>query len=139
MKSLAPKEIVILLSHGSKEKYSKQVLVSLKNKLLKCISDKAFVFHAFIQFNNPNLTELFKRLRVKLDLRKIKRVIIIPVFLSFGKHTNQDLPKLVKEIKEKHLKANNKKIDIKVALPLGSDNYIVKLLHKRYKEVVSRR
>lgn len=135
---ILPKEIVILLGHGSKEKHAKQVLVSLKNKLSKCILNKALVFYAFIQFNSPTLTKLFKRLRAKLDLRRIKRVIIIPAFLSYGKHTNSDLPKLVNEIKEKQLKAYNKKIDIKIALPLGSDNYIVKLLLKRYKEVVSR-
>lgn len=130
MKNKIIREVVILLSHGSREVQAKRALALLKKKFSKYFSSAIYIEYAFIQFNRPDLIALFKKLSVRLDLKQIKRVVIIPVFLLSGKHTRTDLPLLVKKIKKIYGNLN-----IKVALPLGPDDYIVKLLYKRYKGI----
>lgn len=125
------KKIIVLLAHGSPQKHAKNCLTSLRKKLLPYFEKNSFVLsYAFLQFNKPNLEEcLFKILNNKRDYKKYS-VIVLPVFLSQGRHTLYDVPKILKNIKRFY-----KDINIKLALPLGPDDLLVKLLYKRYKMI----
>lgn len=127
------KHIVILLAHGSPESYMKKVVISLQKKLSNELTKKnCTVKYAFLQFNKPKLKDsLVKILNSQLKTKNLK-IIILPLFISHGRHTLFDLPKITKDIKR--LFKNYKDVCLKVALPLGSDNLVVKLLYKRYKE-----
>ena len=124
------KEIIILLGHGSPEKYAKKVLLALRKKLRAKLSrNKYNLYYAFLQFNKPSLTScLHKMFNSTFDIRHSK-ILIVPVFLSNGRHLMYDVPKIIKKIKLKCVK--HKKLNIKIALPLGSDDLIVELLNKR--------
>ena len=120
---------VIILAHGSKEQHIKRVVVALAKKLSLCFSSKSLIVsYAFLQFNKPSFEEIVKRIFSKNNPKKI---IILPLFVSHGRHTLYDIPKIINNIKRKY-----RRVSIKLALPLGSDAYLVKLLYKRYKEVV---
>ena len=158
------KQIIILLAHGSKEKYVEKTILVLKRKLSKYINKKTVnIYHAFLQFNKPTLQEcLNKTLASQIqDLRKVHRVwhpfapfppkrhtslrmpyhcslfcvspkiLIIPIFISQGKHTLVDLPRIISDFRKNH-----KGVTIKLALPLGGDDLLVKLLYKRYKNAL---
>lgn len=139
------KKIIILLGHGSPEKYASKVLLALKKKLLIRFSkDKYDLYHAFLQFNKPSLEYCLQNvLKSKIDnpargearhRRQKSQILILPVFLSHGRHLSHDAPKIIKKTKLKH-----KGVGIKLALPLGSDDLLVKLLNKRIKQAFGSR
>ena len=128
-------EIIILLAHGSPEKYAKETLISLVKEFTGCLKkNKKMIYCAFLQFNRPNLEEcLIPILNSKCPLSSMK-IIILPVFVSHGSHTLKDVPAIIKKLKKIY-----KGLNIKLALPLGNDKLLVKLLYKRYREVASSR
>lgn len=120
-------ESIILLAHGSPEKYAKRVLLEIKKKFSKnCNNKKTKIYHAFLQFNKPSLEKCLNKI-------KDSKIVILPVFISDGRHTKRDLPKIIKTMKK------SKGLSVKVALPLGADDLMVKLLFKRYNEVKGKR
>ena len=126
-------KIILLLSHGSPEKHAKQVLVALKNKLSRYLKQRQIIFYlyyAFLQFNRPTLSECFDEI-IRRYNKHIISVVVLPVFISHGRHTLSHVPKIIKDIRNRH-----KSLRVKVALPLGSDDLVVKLLVKRYKESI---
>lgn len=121
-------ESIILLAHGSPEKYAKRVLLAIRKKFSKyCNKKKTKIYHAFLQFNKPNLEDCLNRI-------KKSKIVILPVLISHGWHTKQDLPKTIKTMKKRY-----RGLSVKVALPLQADDLMVKLLFKRYKEVRGKR
>lgn len=124
------KEVVVLLSHGSSKKYAKQVLTSLKKKLSSILQKyNVQFFHAFLQINKPLLEDCLLGIMDSKNI-KISKIIILPVFISHGKHTRDDLINIVRKFKKSYEKPN-----IKLAEPLGDDEFLVKLLAKRYKNI----
>ena len=120
------KDAIILLSHGSKEKYARKTLVELKNKLKKYFpKSKCNFYHAFLQFNKPTLYQCLNKV-------KSSKVVIIPVFISHGKHTLSDVPKIIKKVRD-----GKENVIVKVALPVGSDDLLVKALYKRCKDAIA--
>ena len=124
-------ETIILLAHGSPKKYAKQTLLALVKKFKSFLKRKnVHICHAFLQFNKPTLEECLRKiLSSELKVQNL-RIVILPVFLSHGVHTMLDVPKIIKKLKKSY-----KGLNIKLALPLGADELLVKLLFKRYKEL----
>lgn len=122
-------EAIILLAHGSREKYPKIVLQELKNKFSQCFQkEKPKVYNAFLGFNKPYFDKLLNNLSQD---KSITKILVLPVFISHGKHTLYDVPNIIKSFATRH-----KNIKIKLAEPLGADDSMVKLLHERYKDIV---
>ena len=121
------RKIIILLAHGSKEPYLKKDVIKLKKKLKKCfpVSPSRYLclYHAFLQFNKPSLKECLQKITGS-------KIVILPLFISQGRHTLYDVKRIIKDIKRRH-----KYLDIKLALPLGPHDLIAELLYKRYKEI----
>lgn len=116
---------VVLLAHGSSKDNMKKVLLKIKKKISDLLEkEKLLVFHAFLQMNKPAVDNVLNNVR---KLNTIREIIILPIFVSHGEHTLWDLPRIVKK--------HNKKVKIKVAKPLESDDLLVKLLCKRYYEI----
>lgn len=125
------KQPIILLAHGSPEKYAKKVLISIKKKLSGYFEKKRFaLYHAFLQFNKPDLESCLKQVLKSTINNRQSKIVILPVFISHGRHTLFDVPKIIKNIKKKY-----RGVKIKVALPFGSDDLLVRALYKQYKKV----
>ena len=128
------KEAILLLTHGSSEKFAKKNILSLKKRLANMFQDKQHVFyHAFLEFNTPMLLKSLYSIGGNKKL-KISKVTILPIFISDGNHTLYDLPEIIKTFRKTY-----KHINIRVAKPLGNDDLVVRLLYKRYNQSLHRK
>ena len=94
---------ILLLSHGSKLDYGKDVINSLKDMYLKEFPD-AIVEVGFMEIRKPDIPQAVETLKSRGNLDKI---IVVPVFVAHGLHTKRDIPKIlgleaVEEIEEDH-------------------------------------
>jgi sirohydrochlorin cobaltochelatase len=121
---------VILVGHGSNEKYNKELIEYYTEKLRNSYD---YVTYAFIQINEPLLNNVLSEV-LKKDLDEI---IVQPVFLARGAHVDYDIPKILglsKGEKIKIINSGNKKVKIIYSNPIGKDDRIVDILHDRIKE-----
>ncbi len=121
---------VILVGHGSSEKYNKELIEYCTEKLRNYYD---YVTYAFIQINEPLLNNVLSEV-LKEDLNEI---IIQPVFLARGAHVDYDIPKILglsKGEKIKIINSENKKIKIIYSNPIGKDDRIVDILRDRVEE-----
>lgn len=75
----------ILLSHGSRLKSSNDFIFDIFKKLEPSVQNLEI---AFLELCEPTLEDAIKTLSVK----GIKKVIILPLFVSAGRHIQEDLP-----------------------------------------------
>ena len=134
MKSQHINQAIILLAHGSQKKNAKRDLALIKRKLSNYLKNDSFIlYNAFLQFSKPTLESCLGKILNSKFITKNLKIIILPVFVSHGRHTSFDIPKIINKMKTIYKNPN-----IKVALPLGSDDLLVRILYKRYKETISR-
>lgn len=82
---------LILLAHGSKDpKWSR----SFENLVGSC---PGMTLLAYMDLIQPSLSSITK----KLANQGIKKIKILPLFMSSGGHIDKDIPKQVKELKAK--------------------------------------
>lgn len=118
------KKIIILLAHGSPEPYAKKNLIELKKKFKQYLKDNSYIIeHAFLQFNKPSLRQCLNKYNQQSE------IVILPIFISHGRHTLSDIPEIVDNFQKKY------KLNIKVREPFNDDKSIVHLLYKRFKGV----
>ncbi len=83
-------EALVLVGHGSRLPYSKELLVKLAEK----IKEKnlfPIVEIGLMEFNEPTIPQAVK----KAIERGAKKIIVVPVFLAHGIHTTRDIPRLL--------------------------------------------
>ncbi|CAB3288162.1 Sirohydrochlorin cobaltochelatase [Methanocaldococcus lauensis] len=88
-------EALILVGHGSRLPYSKELLVKLSEK----VKEKnlfPIVEIGLMEFNEPTIPQAVK----KAIERGAKKIIVVPVFLAHGIHTTRDIPKMLGLIDE---------------------------------------
>ncbi|CAB3287537.1 Sirohydrochlorin cobaltochelatase [Methanocaldococcus lauensis] len=88
-------EALILVGHGSRLPYSKELLVKLAEK----VKEKnlfPIVEIGLMEFNEPTIPQAVK----KAIERGAKKIIVVPVFLAHGIHTTRDIPKMLGLIEE---------------------------------------
>ena len=110
----------ILLAHGSRDPLWMEPLKKILEKVR--LNNPTVLWElAFLESCAPNLEESFKALVAKNS--SIFSVKIIPVFMAAGTHLRQDLPRLVKPLKElyPHLK-------IEIGSVLGEEEKIQEAL-----------
>ncbi|ACX72387.1 cobalamin (vitamin B12) biosynthesis CbiX protein [Methanocaldococcus vulcanius M7] len=90
-------EALVLVGHGSRLPYSKELLVNLAEK----IKEKnlfPIVEIGMMEFNEPTIPEAVKK---AID-QGAKKIIVVPVFLAHGIHTTRDIPKMLGLIEDTH-------------------------------------
>ncbi|MBI5417576.1 sirohydrochlorin cobaltochelatase [Candidatus Poribacteria bacterium] len=118
---------IIILAHGSKlEKANKTISDLIKN--IKTGQEWDHVLPAYLQFNNPTLTQTIE----KLITKKCNKIIIVPFFLFNGNHVTFDIPEIINQEKKKY--KNTKFI---FTQNIGSDNKISEILINRINEVMN--
>jgi sirohydrochlorin ferrochelatase len=124
----------LLIGHGSKLEIQKEVMERLAESIK---SRKIFVdvFYAFMNVNKPTIREAM----ADIVSRGYRKVIAIPVFLSDGVHTTEDLPKelgLENGQREGIVDFNGAKVRVLYARTIGYDERIADILVERGKEAV---
>lgn len=120
---------VVLIGHGSKLPYGKEVLDELQKRLAMRELFKE-VRVAFMQLNSPSIEDVLR------DLAKsgIKRIVALPVFLADGAHTTEDIPEKLKIAFEGEWEEMGRGMELIYGKPIGVDERIVDILQDRIKE-----
>jgi sirohydrochlorin cobaltochelatase len=122
---------VVLIGHGSKLPYNKEILEEMGMRI-----DTQGIFKtvrvAFMQLNSPSIEDTLR----KLANEKIKNIVALPVFLAHGTHTTIDIPSRLKAA----FSGEEARSDVKLiyAEPIGMDERIVDILIDRAKEALER-
>ncbi|MDI9645422.1 MAG: sirohydrochlorin nickelochelatase [Archaeoglobales archaeon] len=124
----------LLIGHGSKleeqRKMVEQIALSIKSKNIF-----ADVFYAFMNVNRPSVQESMSEIVKK----GYKKIVAIPIFLSDGIHTTEDIPKVLglpKGVKKGFVDVDGKKVEVFYARTIGFDERIVEILIERGKEAI---
>ena len=122
---------VVLIGHGSKLPYSKEVLEEFGRGVEERGLFKA-VKVAFMQLNSPSIEEALRGLAES----GLKNIVALPVFLADGAHTTEDIPEKLKEAFEGEWAEVGKGVKLTYAKPIGADERVVDILLDRAKEAV---
>jgi len=92
-----PESAVLLVAHGSRVQASNQEVADLAERMAKQSSGHP-VEHAFLELAEPSIPEGIDA----LVARGARRIIVIPYFLSAGRHVREDIPALVEDARRRH-------------------------------------
>lgn len=81
---------ILLIGHGSRLPYNKEVVQSIAAKYSESNPDYN-VEVGFMELAEPNIPTAFN----KLKETGVKRIIVTPVFLAHGLHTKRDIPTIL--------------------------------------------
>ena len=81
---------ILLVGHGSRQKYNKEVVTTLKDKYQEIMPDY-YIEAGFMELVEPNIPTSFNTLKEK----GVERIIVNPVFLAHGMHTKVDIPTIL--------------------------------------------
>ncbi len=121
--------VVVLIGHGSRLPYNKDVLEELRERMeLRGIFKGVRV--AFMQLNSPGIEQTLR------DIAKegIKNIVALPVFLADGAHTTEDIPEKLKIAFAGEWAEIGKDVQVTYGKPIGVDERIVDILLDRIKE-----
>jgi len=83
-------EALVLVGHGSRLPHSKNVVMEVAEKI-KARNIYDIVEVGMMEFNEPTIPQTIKKV---IDAGA-KKVIVTPVFLAPGNHTERDIPKIL--------------------------------------------
>lgn len=120
---------VVLIGHGSKLAYNKEVLVELRRRMeLRGVFKEVKV--AFMQLNSPSIEGVLRNLAKD----GMKKIVALPVFLANGAHTTEDIPAKLKISFAGEWEEIGRDVELTYAKPIGVDDRIVDILIDRVKE-----
>ena len=94
---MSSNETLLLVGHGSKLPYSKELLVEIAEKI-KAKGEFENIEIGLMEFNEPSIPTALK----KIIAAGSKKIIVVPVFLAPGTHTTKDIPTILGLLKEDH-------------------------------------
>ncbi len=115
-------QALLLVAHGSRRESSNSEIRNLAARLRKMKSDFTLVEAAFLDLEEPSIPQGLRQL-AKAGARK---VVIVPYFLSAGRHVVTDIPREVDKAR-----ADTAGVEVQIAPYLGSAKGIAKLLLKQ--------
>jgi len=111
---------LILVAHGSRRKVSNIEVIQIATRLAGQVQDNyEHVGHAFLELASPSIPEAIEAAIIK----GAEEVVILPYFLSAGRHVHEDVPEFVSQKQREH-----PTIKITLAPYLGGSGEIIKLL-----------
>lgn len=128
------KKGVVVLGHGSSMVMDEanQVLLQLAGIVWEKINQENLRVDFFAPaFMNPKAQrQNLEQVVAEMVQKGAEEVIVAPVFLTHGRHTQEDIPAEIKRLKEKY------RVEIKTASHLGADPRIGEIILERIKEVI---
>ena len=116
-------QAVVVIGHGSRAPNSGGPLQWLVAELAAVLGCR--VVPAFLQFNQPSLTEACR----DLACSGARHILIAPYFLFEGNHIRQDIPEEISQ-----LQVEFPGVTFSLAAALGTDELLVELVKKRLTE-----
>jgi len=90
---------LLLIAHGSRRQASNDEVISLANSLMKSMSDEYNIISAgFLELAEPLISDA-------LDdclNNGATEIIVVPYFLSAGRHVQTDVPKEIEQWQQNH-------------------------------------
>ena len=123
---LSPDTGVILVDHGSKRVAANDLLFDVV-AMFKSTTGHAIVEPAHMELADPTLADAFAAC-VELGA---KEVVIHPYFLSPGRHSTEDIPRMAEEAAALH-----PLVPFRVTEPLGVDPRVSELILQRIQESI---
>ena len=112
---------ILLVDHGSQLDAANALLDQIAEGVRRRRRD-AIVEVAHMELAKPSLAEGLERCAA----RGAREVVVCPYFLSPGRHTSRDIPRLVEQARAAH-----PALHVSVAAPLGFDERLVDLVLAR--------
>lgn len=125
---------VLLVGHGSRLPYGKEVLSELAEMYKE--NSEYMVEIGFMNINEPSIPAALN----KLAKKGVAKIIVIPVFVAHGVHTKQDIPHILglddgHEHSHHHHGEEHEEIEFNGQIiytePLGADSRMVDILKER--------
>jgi sirohydrochlorin cobalto/nickelchelatase len=120
---------VLVIGHGSKLDYNRQLVVDMADRLAK-MKELGPAVAAFMQLNPPTIKEGIQ----KLVDQGVDTIYVQPCFLASGIHLTEDIPGeigLKKGETEAKVAVNGKNIVLRYCEPIGNDERIALILADR--------
>jgi sirohydrochlorin ferrochelatase len=112
---------IIVFAHGSRIESANQAVRAVAAELARA-GGFEHVEPAFLELGQPDLAEAVAR----LSGQGVRRILVIPYFLTLGIHLERDLPAIVREISK-----SNNDLEIAVTPPLDGHPGLVQVLLER--------
>ncbi len=110
---------LLLIAHGSRRESSNDEIRALACRLQEASGPFSSVSCAFLEIAEPSITDGLRG----LISNGVNKILVLPYFLSAGRHVSDDIPNEVQQIREAH-----PEIDIKIAHYFGFNKQIDQLL-----------
>jgi len=112
---------IILIDHGSRLQAANDVLAELA-ALYARVSGTPIVEYAHMELAPPTLAEAYAR----CVTRGAARIVVMPYFLTPGRHASRDIPRMAEEAAAAH-----PGVPFRVTEPLGVDERIAQVIQSR--------
>lgn len=112
---------VVIVDHGSRKKESNCMLVDFCD-MYKRLTRTEIVEPAHMEIATPTI----KQAIAKCVQQGAKKVMVVPYFLSRGRHVQVDIPQLVQEAQ-----ADHPDVPCVVSDPIGLEPLMVAIIHQR--------
>jgi sirohydrochlorin ferrochelatase len=87
---------LVVFAHGSRLEAANEAVRAVSARL--AATGDRDVETAFLELGEPDLPGAVRR----LVARGADRIVVIPYFLTLGRHVEQDLPRIVRQISREH-------------------------------------
>jgi len=117
---------IAVFAHGSAVESANEAVREVVRQF-EARSGHELVEPSFLELGKPNLAEAVSRL---ID-RGAARIVVVPYFLTLGKHLQRDLPRIVGEIQSIHTS-----VEIHVTQPMDGHPALAVILADRAREAL---
>ncbi len=136
MNSYMVRKGLLLIGHGSKLPYNKELVDTTANLIATQYPGEYVVKSAFMNMNDPSVPETLEQFRKE----EIEALIVVPLFLAKGVHITKDIPPLVGLAEGESVgtfRLNGKSVPLLYADPIGPDPLLADLMVKNAKRAFS--
>jgi len=112
---------IVLVDHGSRRPEANAQLESLA-ELLRAREPETLVLTAHLELAAPSIADAL----AACARAQAEEVVLLPWFLAAGRHTSDDIPRLVAEARALH-----PQLRVRIGAPLGLDDKLVELALQR--------
>jgi sirohydrochlorin ferrochelatase len=117
---------IIVFAHGSRVEPANEAVRSVARELARA-GGFEHVLAAFLELGAPDLPGA----AASLFGQGVRRIVIVPYFLTLGLHMERDLPRIVEEISRSYIG-----LEIQVTPPLDGHPGLVQVLLDRAKAAI---
>src|SRR5438132_14310015 len=114
----------VVFAHGSRIEAANEAVRAVSARIAATLGagGDTIVETAFLELGTPDLPQAVE----SLIERGAARVVVIPYFLTLGRHVERDLPAIVREISERH-----EGIAIEITPPLDGHPALLEIVIER--------